>query len=241
MIGSFLGVVIDRLPKEESILWGRSHCDYCKKSLRWFELIPVFSFLFQKGRCRRCQKKLSWRYPGLEVITAVIFATIFVIFHQNIVAFFALLLIASSFIVLVVIDLDHMIIPDSTLITSGIGGFVLLVSIGGQIKALANVSTNIIVGLVCLGLFYFLYRVTKKRGIGFGDVKLAFILGFIVGYPRVILALYLAFLTGGLFGIILIVRGKKKLKSAIPFGPFMIAGIILSYCIPLSWLNQYLP
>lgn len=218
-VGSFLNVLIDRLPKGESIWFGRSHCDFCKKQLRWFELIPLLSFILQGGRCRRCHKKLSIQYPIIELVTALGFVFLPI----------STWIIFISLLVIFVADLKYMIIPDSMIVTGIIGALVQGPAFGDfQGRALLGAGSSI--------FFLILYLITHGRGMGFGDVKLAFLLGVWLGFPGVIIALYLAFLTGALVGVTLIIGGKKGLKSKIAFGPFLVVGAVLAYV----WSEQIL-
>ncbi len=225
-IGSFINVLIDRLPVGETVLWGRSHCDHCKKVLRWFELIPVLSFVIQRGQCRRCRKRLSIQYPIVEILSS--FLLVFLVFHtgNSLVSLIGYSLIAYSFLVIFIVDLKTQIIPDSMLLTSLIGiVFVFFLFSGTPYSlpiALASASGASV-------FFLFLWFVTRGRGMGLGDVKLAFVLGLWLGYPKIVVALYLAFLTGALVGVILMLTGNKTLKSTIAFGPFLIAGAMCAY------------
>lgn len=225
-VGSFLNVLIDRLPAGESVLWGRSLCDHCKKPLRWFELIPVVSFFLQAGRCRRCHKELSRQYPLVELATAIGFVWI-----AGVVAtpwsnwtHWAYWVIFSSLLVIFVSDLKYQIIPDSMVVTGIVGAI-------GTVGGTGGIGENILVGLGAAGFFFLLFVVTAGRGMGLGDVKLAFLLGLLLGYPMIIVGLYAAFLTGAATGVILMVIGKKTLKSTIAFGPFLIIGIVIA----LAW------
>lgn len=222
-VGSFANVLIDRLPKGEDVFSGRSHCDFCKKELRWFELIPIVSFFLQKGRCRRCRRQLSNLYPLVELTTGFGF----VFFFPNI----ANLFIFFSLLVIFVTDLKYEIIPDSMI---GIGVIGAIGGIGGK---------NILAGLAAAGFFVILYLVTRGRGMGFGDVKLAFFLGFLLGFPMIVIALYAAFLTGAAVGIILMVMGKSTLKSHVPLGPFLILGTVFAMQYGnsvIGWWNKLL-
>ena len=215
-VGSFLNVLIDRLPKDESIWLGRSHCDYCKKTLRWFELIPLLSYFFQRGRCLRCHKKLSIQYPIVELTTGLMF----VFLHAQGRALnsqLSELIILSSLLVIFVSDLKYMIIPDS-MIVSGILGVLL------QGPAFAAFQGRAFSAIGAAVFFLILFLITGGRGMGFGDVKLAFLLGLWLGFPQIVIALYVAFLTGAAVGVTLILGGKKGLKSKIAFGPFLIVG-----------------
>ena len=222
IIGSFLNVLIDRLPKGQNVLWGRSHCDYCKRILRWYELIPVFSFLFQRGRCVRCKKTLSMQYPLIEAFTAVGFGLLYMVFGQSLAAYISSLIIFCSLVVIFVADFKYQIIPDS-MIASGIVGTFLWLFLRVPFSAFPG---YIFSGAGAGGFFYLLWRATKGRGMGFGDVKLALFLGLLLGYPGIIASLYIAFLTGAAVGVILIFAGGKTLKSKIAFGPFMVLGAV---------------
>lgn len=224
-LGSFFNVLIDRLPKGQNVLWGRSHCDHCKKTLRWHELIPIISYLLQGGACRRCRKPLSLQYPLIEFATGIVFFFVGGTYFGNMIHMISLLVIFSSFLVITVADSKFQIIPDSMLVVATCGIVALLYgTIPGNL-----VYVHALSALGAGGFFYALWYFTKGRGMGFGDVKLAFVLGLFLGYPTIVIALYIAFLTGAFLGVILIIVGSKKLKSKIPFGPYLIAGAVISY------------
>jgi len=223
LIGSFLNVVIDRLPRGESIVWKPSHCDHCKKPLRWYELFPVFSFLFLRGRCLRCKKQLSLQYPVVELLTAggFLFISLTV---ADVGGMVPIMVIYSIFLALFVIDLKHQILPDELLIVL----CMIIVYLGfhsGQAERIIGLISGVAAG----SAFFLLWLITRGRGLGFGDVKLALILGLLLGYPAIIIALYIAFLTGALAGVILIVSHRAKMQSRIAFGPFLIIGAISAY------------
>lgn len=229
VIGSFLNVVIDRLPHGENIIWKPSHCDFCKKHLRWFELIPVLSFLFQGGVCRRCHARLSWQYPVMEIVTGVGFVLLSL--HVDVLSpmFLAAIAIYSLFLVIFVIDLKHQIIPDSTLLML----LSVLIVVGVPFSAADRVP-HIISGLGAGAFFFLLWLVTRGRGLGFGDVKLVVLIGLFLGYPETVFALYIAFLTGAIAGVILMITKHAKMKSRIAFGPFLILGTLSAYV----WSDQ---
>lgn len=212
-VGSFLNVLIDRLPRGKNVITGRSTCDYCGKALRWFELIPLVSFLVQRGRCRRCHKKLSWQYLIVELVTAAGFI------------FFApsYWIIFSSLLVIFVADLKYQIIPDSMVVLGLLG--VLLQGHPLQIPQGVALWISAFGASV---FFLLLWLVTHGKGMGLGDVKLAFLMGLLLGFPNIIIASYLAFLTGAGAGVILILLGKKKLKEKIAFGPFLVMGTVVA-------------
>lgn len=232
-VGSFLNVLIDRLPKGESIFWDRSHCDYCHKTLRWFELIPVISWIVQRGRCLRCHKRLSPQYPLIELVTALGFVLLYQSFAYLNIGLLAYWLIFSSLLVIFVSDLKYQIIPDSMVVVGIVG-----VLLQGQAFEARQGLALWLSAFGAAAFFFLLHRVTGGRGMGLGDVKLAFLLGLLLGYPGILVGLYAAFLTGATAGVILMMVGKKTLKSTIAFGPFLIIGtmIALVFQVPIiAW------
>ncbi|MEK7577031.1 MAG: prepilin peptidase [Patescibacteria group bacterium] len=209
-VGSFCNVLAKRLPRGEDVLVTRSHCDFCKKTLAWYELIPLFSFFLQARRCRHCHKKLSFRYPLIELI----FGCVFVLIGWNM----TLLALFSMSMVIVLADLEYFIIPDVTLVVIGLVALTMHPTLAHFYSALG----------AFIG-FYFLYILTKRKGMGFGDVKLVGVLGLLLGFPNIVVSLYVAFLTGAIVGVILMIGGKAKMKTKVPFGPFLILGALISY------------
>jgi leader peptidase (prepilin peptidase) / N-methyltransferase len=226
VIGSFCNVLIDRLPKGETVLWGRSHCDHCKKTLRWFELIPVISFILQGGVCRRCKKKLSIQYPVIELISACLLVSLYTVYSSTIFLFVAYSIIAYSFLVIFVADVKEQIIPDSMLVTGLLGIAVMYYAQG---IGLPQLGIYVWSAVCACAFFFLLWLITKGRGMGLGDVKLAFVLGLFLGFPRIVIALYIGFLTGACVGVILILLGNKTLKSKIAFGPFLLFGASIAF------------
>jgi leader peptidase (prepilin peptidase) / N-methyltransferase len=239
-IGSFLNVLIDRLPINKSPWQGRSKCDYCKKTLSPIDLIPIISFLFLKGKCRYCHKKLSVQYPFIECLTGSMFVLVFIyILHFfniqtipstdlfPIFTYLSLLIIFSSFLVIFVADIKFQIIPDELIVSSLIGTLMLLF-IQSRFSQI-SISGHLFSALGAGGLFLAIYLLTKGRGMGFGDVKLVPVLGLFLGFPKIIVGIYSAFLTGAIISLILLLFKKKKLKSKIAFGPFLLSGTIIAF------------
>ncbi len=230
-IGSFLNVLIDRLPKGEKIT-GRSHCEHCRKQLSGWDLIPVVSFVALGGKSRCCHKKLSFYYPLVEVITGMLFVLIFnfqfaIINEFSISQFFNILVllgIVSCLIVIFFADFKYQIITDSIQI------FLFIFSIFYHLLSGVSISQflNFLVsGSAVMLPILFLWAVTKGKGMGFGDVKLAFNIGFLLGWRSGLLALYFAFIFGAIVGLVLIFSKKSKLKSKIAFGPFIVMGSLM--------------
>jgi len=224
-IGSFLGVLADRIPRSETIIKGRSHCEFCKKELKWLDLIPIFSFLFLKGKCRYCHKKLSWHYPIIELTTGILFALTFLFLRSGFtISLLFYLIIVSSLIVIFFTDLKYGIIPDKILLPAVIISAVYLLIFSPQ-----SLIMHLVSGFGACMFFLILVLITKGKGMGTGDVKFAFLMGLFLGFPQIIVGLYIAFLTGALISIILVLWGKKNFfKGTIPFGPFLVLGTLTS-------------
>ena len=225
-IGSFLNVLIDRLSNEQGI-GGRSHCDHCKRQLQVRDLIPVLSYVYTGGKCRYCYKHISFYYPIVEILTSVVFVAIYFVFIPSsislLIALIADLLIACGLIVIFFADLKYHIIPDEATIALMIGAVIRLAPF---VISLQQLHAPITAGIALALTLLFLFLITKGRGMGFGDVKFAFPMGLLLGLEGGFLALYIAFVTGGIVGLALLLLRKKGLKSKLPFGPFLVLGTI---------------
>ena len=235
-VGSFLNVVIFRLENGEKIVNDRSRCLRCKHTLVWYDLVPVLSFIFLKGKCRYCGKKISWQYPLVEIGTGILFVMAlnfqFSIFNfQFLTAALYSLLITSSLIVIFVYDLKHYIIPDKVIYPAIIValGFNLFSNFYNLQFTIYNslFLNNIFAAFIASLFFLSIVVITKGKGMGGGDIKLAFLMGLILGWPVIIFSVFFAFISGSVVGVYLIIAGKKKMKSMIPFGPFLIFGTFI--------------
>jgi prepilin signal peptidase PulO-like enzyme (type II secretory pathway) len=246
-IGSFLGVLVDRLPREETVIKGRSACEFCRKELQWFDLIPVLSFISTKGKCRYCKRQLSIFYPVIELSTGILFVLAYIsqIFNPQSLIINPLslttlayhLIIVSGFIVIFFMDLKCGVILDKVLLSLAALTVLYLFMFNSQ-SLILNFFSGVLVFLFFLGLALGFKFIRGKDGMGGGDIKLAFVLGLVLGFPNIVACLYLAFLTGAIGGIILILWKKKSPKStALPFGPFLISGALVC----LFWGNLILP
>jgi len=242
-IGSFLNCVIYRLEQNKKIT-GRSFCPHCKHKLSWLDLFPVFSFLLLGGKCRYCKKKISVQYPLVEISTGVLFVVIFWslglnwligmgIFGFAKLAF--LFYIVSALIVILVYDLKHYEIPDKVLFPA-IGITIVFQAITNSSQIL-NYLLAIFIGA---GFFFTIFLISKGKWMGFGDVKLAILMGLLLGYPNILSALFVAFFLGAIIGVILMLFKKKGLKSEIPFGPFLVLGTLLAHFFGNSLIQWYL-
>lgn len=231
-IGSFLNVLIDRLPFEKPIN-GRSICDHCHRQLAWYDLIPIVSFFLLRGKCRYCGKKISFYYPLVEFITGVSFVFVFLKdgflkdgpFLERSVLLMILLMMISCLIVIFFSDLKYHLIPDQVQVALFIFGLILL-PFHGSFLPLIFVN-RVLAALLVAAPIFFIHFFTNGKAMGFGDVKLAFNIGFLLGIKAGFLALYFAFVLGGILGIFLILLKRKKLKSKIAFGPFLVVGLLI--------------
>ena len=246
IIGSFLNVVIFRLNTRKSFFGsfgGRSTCMVCQSKLYWYELIPLFSFLALRGRCRTCKTKISIQYPFVELATGFIFASLFLkfqdIFFLNVLSFsFTCAYYAVMFSILIVIaayDLRHKIIPDILALIFSILAFL------GLFLFQANIFSShfptlleFLSGLFVAFPFAFFWLISGGRWMGLGDAKLALGLGWMLGLASGLAALVLAFWSGAIIDVMLILlRRGYKMKSELPFAPFLIFGALLAFFFPL--------
>ncbi|MEI7749483.1 MAG: prepilin peptidase [Candidatus Moraniibacteriota bacterium] len=236
LVGSFLNVVIFRFDTGETVVSGRSRCNTCKKTIAWYDNIPLLSFFLLRGRCRKCRERISWQYPAVEVATAFLFACAgqsFFIFgsaESVIETVFALGLIAALIIVFTY-DVLYMEIPVSALVFGAVWTLLslfLLWFLPSPREAFldSRLAAGLIGGLVAFALFYALVFFSGETWMGEGDAWLALLLGLVVGWKLLLPTLTLAFGSGALVGIALMLLRKKDLQSRMPFGPFLAASVI---------------
>jgi len=216
-IGSFLNCVIYRLEAQKT-LKGRSYCPKCKHTLGILDLIPVFSYLFLEGECRYCNKKISIQYPLVELITGVLFVLLISNFITSLYLFF----VFSVFIIVFVYDLKHYLIPEKLVYVA--------IGITFIYQLFSSEVYNPVLSAITAGLFFFiLWAVSKGKWMGDGDIWLAVLMGMFLGFPNIVVALFSAFIIGAIIGVIMIILGQKKIKSQVPFGPFLIIGTFLAF------------
>ena len=230
IFGSFLNCVIYRLHSGESFLKGRSFCPNCQHILSWPDLIPVFSFLILKGKCRYCSQKISWQYPLVELATGFLFVSLLNLTQVRPVYFY-LLLMACFLIIIFVYDLKHYLIPDQVIYPAIVITFLY--------NIYQFTIDNFLSAFGAVAFFLTLVLISHEKWLGWGDVKLAFLMGLFLGWPKILLALFLAFFIGAIIGIGLIIAGKKTLKSEIPFGPFLVSGTFLALFFGQKILDWY--
>ncbi len=261
VVGSFLNCVVYRLKEKKSFVSGRSFCPRCKHNLAWYDLVPVFSFIFLRGKCRYCNKPISWQYPTVEICTGCIFLLIFnfqfSIFNfssfagsrvagqfftpDSLIGLVYLFVIASLLIIIFIFDLKWYLIPDKVLLWAvGITAAFHLYSFAFNFYPKGQISNFLFSAFGAAGFFLAIFLLTRGKAMGFGDVKLAFFMGLFLGWPKIVTALFLAFLIGAIIGLILIINKKKQMKSEIPFGPFLITGLFIALFWGKAIINFYL-
>ncbi|MFZ2226854.1 MAG: prepilin peptidase [Candidatus Moraniibacteriota bacterium] len=250
IIGSFLNVVVYRINLAETLL-GRSHCPKCQKTIRWYDNVPVLSFVLLKFRCRDCGEKISWLYPVVELLTGIVFALLgakfFVLTDSAtwlITSYY--LISAAALIVILVYDFLYLEIPGIVLwLGVGFAVFCNLVLDGQGTQVLGNLSdsatySGTLAAMVAFIFFFLLSFLSKEKLLGMGDAYLVIFLGLILGWPKILLGLFLAFAIGAIYGIILIALKKKKLKSQVPFAPFLAIGTIIAMLYGTAIIAWYL-
>ena len=261
--GSFLNVVAlrydpDRFLFSSQRIGGRSACVSCHRTLRWFELIPLFSFLIQQGKCRRCHVHLSWRYFVTECISGGIFLFVVVRISEFNTTPAALILLSALWIavflllfLITLIDIRFHLIPDEANILLGFIGIVLMVAqwLWAQPVSLLELlvpgptgvlASHIFAAALAALFFGALILITRGRGMGMGDVKLAMALGFVFGWPDVVLVIGLAFIIGALWSVAYLARKTKTMKSEVAFGPFLAAASAVVFFFGSMIIQWYL-
>jgi prepilin signal peptidase PulO-like enzyme (type II secretory pathway) len=248
LIGSFLNVLIYR-HNTGMTLGGRSMCFSCGKKLHWHELIPVLSFFMQKKRCRGCGSKIAWQYSLVELATGALFTGIafkilFPVTLISIIQTIILFKIISVLMVIFVYDMRHKIIPDLyailfTLLAIAYTAFNAF-ALGEPVThaLLFNAGAGLLLFLFFAGLWYF----SGGRAMGFGDAKLAVGIGLLLGMGKGLLAIMISFWVGALYGVFLLLARKKyvTMKTEIPFAPFMILGLIISFCLDKNIFDVFI-
>ena len=241
VFGSFLNVVIYRLPRKESIVFPASYCPVCCKPIKYRDNIPVLSYVLLGGQCRSCSAKISWVYPVIELITACMALILFLIngLSINFIADFSLgvILLVSA-----MIDSKYMVIPDRLNLTGAI--IAIFVSLwrgfDGIVRSLAGglIGLLLLTAMLWMGKLFF-----KREGVGLGDIKLAIVIGLFVGPLWCFITILFAIIIGGMWGIIQLAVGKGVIGKQIPFGPFIAFGgfLVLLFRIQILYLiEQYI-
>jgi prepilin signal peptidase PulO-like enzyme (type II secretory pathway) len=229
-IGSFLNVVILRFIQGREIVVGRSSCPHCGHVLTWWELLPVVSFLALRGQCVHCRQPISWQYPFIELITGLLFVAVFIPFPGSVISLTERILLAviiSFLLILFMIDFLTFYLPDIFV------GLLTLTSVILIMFRDHRLTWDTFLGLLIgAGFLFSLWVVTRGRGIGLGDVKLMIPLGALFGVIGTVTLLFLAFLSGGFVGLLLLMTRRASLKTAVPFGPYLTGVALLLLVMP---------
>ena len=230
IFGSFYNLVGMRVPNGESISFPRSHCDTCKHTLKWYELIPIISFIIQKGKCNNCHAKLSIFYPLTEIFSGILFFISFYSFGFSYDLIISLTIV-SAFILIVVSDLHYLMIPDRFIIIPSIIIFIVTILNKGLIDAFIQVGYGIIgfsimYLIMLLGNFLF-----KKESLGGGDIKLMFLVGLVLDPMLIIVVIFLASIIALPVSLFLLIKNNEHV---IPYGPFLMIGLLLVYFTKLN-------
>ena len=240
IIGSFLNVCVLRLPQKKSLLFPSSHCPHCQQPIRFYDNIPLISYLVLRGRCRFCGQPISPQYVIVELLTALFSLLLFL--HYSLTEYFIYFAFFSSLVVVTFIDLKHQIIPDAISLP-GIGAGFLASFVLPRITYLDSLLGIALGG----GILYFValvyYLITKTEGMGMGDVKLLAMIGAFLGSKAVVITIFLSAFLGAVVGITLMVIKGKSRRYAIPYGPFLSIGALLSLFwgdVLLAWYYHFL-
>lgn len=233
LLGSFYNVVGLRVPKGESIVAPRSHCPSCKRTLTAFELIPVVSYVLQKGKCRACSARISFVYPFVELSTAILFtlAPLFVGWSAEIVVSWTLI---SLFVIIFVSDVHYMVIPNRILLF-----FAPLLLIERITLAPLTPWWDSLLGSIVGFMMLFLIALVSKGGMGGGDIKLFAVIGLALGVKLTVLAFFLSTFVGTMFGLIGMAIGRVKRGEPMPFGPAIVVGTLIAYFFGEAMIGMY--
>ncbi len=261
IFGSFANVCIHRLPERRSVVWPGSACPRCREPIAWYDNIPVISWLLLAGHCRRCRAGISWRYPAIEAATGILFLALWAQ-HGLTLHWVALAWLAASIVILVPIDLEHYILPDAVTLPGIAAGLTASFVAGGIgiLRALTGAAVGAGLPLAVRAFYAAMARIRRpavpeptgpadpeadlpgdpsREGMGLGDVKMLAMVGAFLGPALVVMTIFTASIIGTLFVLPLLISGRRGMKSAIPFGPFLGAGALVAMLWGESILAWY--
>jgi len=237
-IGSFLNVCIYRIPREESISFPPSHCTSCGYNLRFYDLIPLLSYITLKGKCRKCKDKISLQYPLVEIINSILYLGLYIKFGYTI-DFLKYALLTSLLLVIGIIDLKTKYVYRSTTITGLIMGVAFFIFNWITLK---EFPIDYLLGFI-IGVTIIFIIVKLTGGMGEGDIEIAAICGLFLGAKNVLLVLFLSFIFGGIIGVLILILKLKGRKDEIAFGPYIVLGAMVAIFIGdiiIKWYTNYL-
>ena len=238
IIGSFLNAVIFRLKLNEQFIRGRSKCLNCQNELKAWDLIPVLSFIFLKGKCRYCHKAISWQYPLLELATGLVFLlgyfNLSYIKADFVFSYLTFIVFACFLIIIFIYDLKYYLILDKVSLPAFTIALILNVLLG------YNVGNLLLASVIIGGFFGLQFIISQGKWIGGGDIRLGLVMGAMLGWPLALVALFLAYILGAVFGLILIISRRKDWQSQLPFGTFLTAATLIALLWGHEILSWYL-
>ncbi len=244
LVGSFLNVVIVRLHAGKQFVKGRSECPRCKHPLASGELVPLISWVMQRGRCRHCKKPISVQYPLVELVTAALFVVSYLQLElntfSNLIFFGIWLYILSSMVILAVYDIRWYLLPDKVLLPLIVPAVAMAITHAVMAQSVQPLIGSVAAAVLFGGFFYSLAAVSGGKWMGGGDIKLAFVMGLLLGLQNTALAMLIAFNTAAVIGLLLIWFKVKKRTEHIPFGPFLIAGTVVAYLYGAEIIGWYM-
>lgn len=237
-VGSFLNVFIQRTMHGEDFVKGRSRCDGCKKEIAWYDNIPLLSYLLLRGRCRYCGERISWQHPAMELLTGFLFVWWYVLGSS----FFLIgkdpfayiqpafwLVVGILLLVIFMSDLLYMEIPTVALLILGGISLMYRLALGtAGIMRWEDVGLSLVVGVGLAVAFWLVWRLSQGAMMGMGDVWYVLFMGWLLGWPRALVAVYAAFILGGVVGVGFLLIKKAGRKSRIAFGPFLVVGTVVA-------------
>ena len=230
IFGSFFNVVGYRIPKKLSLLHPGSYCPNCRHKLRWYELIPIFSYAIQGGRCTNCKRRISLYYPFIEFLTGVLFLTSYLIFGIT-PKFYISILISSYLVIVIVSDGRYMIIPDEVTLVFSILIVILNFIFSPFENALTSFASGFVLIVILLLFMLICNKIFGKETLGGGDIKLMFFIANVLGIPNALFAIFVASVIALPFSLYFILRKKSKI---FPFGPFLLGGTLLVYLLQIN-------
>jgi leader peptidase (prepilin peptidase)/N-methyltransferase len=236
-IGSFLNVCIHRLPRGQSIVRPPSSCPSCRAGLRWFDNVPILSYLWLRGRCRACGAPIALRYPIVELATAALFFTCWWQFGSSLL-FVSRVVFGCALIVLFAIDLEHQLLPNAITLPGIVVGFVF--SLFGPPGWLPSLIGIVVGGGILFAIAEVYFRLRHEEGLGMGDVKMLAMIGAFLGWKLAIVTLMLASVAGAAIGLVIIATRRGGMKYALPFGTFLALGAGLAATAGPGLLDWYL-
>jgi len=239
IIGSFINCLIYRLKNKKS-LGGRSFCPKCKKQINWYDNIPLLSYFLLRAKCRWCREKISFQYPLVELITAILFLVVFLATYNLQLTTYNLLLILRNWtftaflIIIFLYDLKYYLIPDKISLPAMVVALIFNIF-------LYNIFINYLLAALIAGGFFFLqFIISKGKWIGGGDIRLGLLIGLMLGWPNVLVALTISYILGSIIGLGLIITKRATMKSQVPLGTFLSVGTLVALLWSEQIINWYL-